>query len=50
MTKEMYKKILHTTKRPEILDGIIRLAMDDDDITREDFIELLDEKNVIIMK
>lgn len=50
MTKEMYKHILNTTKRPEKLDGIIRVAMYDDDIKLEDFTELLDEKNEIIMK
>lgn len=50
MTKKMYKHILHTTKRPETLDGIIRVAMYDNDITLKDFGELLDEMNKIIMK
>ena len=50
MTKEMYKHILHTTKRPEKLDGIIRVAMYDDDIKPEDFTELLDEMTKIIME
>ena len=50
MTKEMYKQIIHTTKRPETLDGIIRVAMYDNDIKPYDFGELLDEMNKIIMK
>lgn len=50
MTKEMYKHILHTTKSPEKLDGIIRVAMSDDEIKLEDFVELLNEKNEIIME
>lgn len=50
MTKKMYKHILHTTKRPETLDGIIRVAMYDKEIKTEDFRELLDEMNKIIMK
>ena len=50
MTKEMYKQILHTTKRPETLDGIIRVAIYDNEIERKDFEELLKEMNAIIMK
>lgn len=50
MTKEMYKHILHTTKSPEKLDGIIRVAMYDNDINRHDFDELLIEMDAIIMK
>lgn len=50
MTKETYKHILHTTKRSETLDGIIRVAMYDNDIKPKDFGELLDEMNKIIMK
>lgn len=50
MTKEMYKHILHTTKSPEKLDGIIRVALYDDEIKLNDFSELLDEMNEIIMK
>lgn len=50
MTKEMYKQILHTTKRPETLDGIVRVAMYDDDIKPGAFCELLNEMNEIIMK
>ena len=50
MTKKRYKQILHTTKIPEKLDGIIRVAMYDNDIKPDDFIELLDEMNKIIMK
>lgn len=49
MAKEMYKKILHTTKRQETLDGIIRVAMYDNDIKPNDFLELLDEATKIIM-
>ena len=48
MTKEMYKQILHTTKIPETLDGIVRAAMYDTDIKLNDFIELLEEMNEII--
>lgn len=50
MIKEMYKQILHTTKSAEKLDGIIIVAMYDKEIGREDFGELLDEMNSIIMK
>lgn len=50
MTKEMYKKILHTTEIAEKLGGIIRVAMYDEEIDRKDFSELLDEMNAIIMK
>lgn len=50
MTKEMYKHILHTTKSAEKLDGIIRVAMYDNEIKTEDFRKLLDEMNKIIMK
>lgn len=50
MTKEMYKHILSTTKSPEKLDGIIRVAMYDEEIKTEDFRELLDQMNAIIMK
>ena len=50
MTKKRYKQILHTTKIPEKLDGIIRVAMYDNDIKPNDFSELLDEMNKIIMK
>ena len=50
MKKEMYKHILHTTKSAEKLDGIIRVAMYDEEIERKDFGELLDEMNEIIMK
>lgn len=50
MKKEMYKHILNTTKRPEKLDGIIRVAMYDNDIKREGFVELLNEMCAIIMK
>lgn len=50
MKKEMYKEILHTTKRPDALDGIISVATYDTDIKLEDFVELLDEKNEIIME
>lgn len=50
MTKEMYTHILHTTKSPEKLDGIIRVAMYDDEIKRKDFGELLKEMNAIIME
>ena len=50
MTKKKYKQILHTVKMPEKLDGIIRVAMYDNDIKTEDFRELLDEMNAIIMK
>ena len=50
MTKEMYKQILYTTKRPEKLDGIVRVAMYDNDIKLNDFQELLKEMNAIIMK
>lgn len=50
MKKEMYKQILHTTKRPETLDEIIRSAMGDNDIKPKDFAELLKEMNKIIMK
>ena len=50
MTKEMYKRILHTTKSAEKLDGIVRVAMFDEEIKREDFKELLNEMNAIIMK
>ena len=50
MTKEMYKQILHTTKSAEKLDGIICVAMYDNDIKTEDFGELLNEMNAIIMK
>ena len=50
MTKEMYKHILHTTKRAEKLEGILSVAIYDKEITTEDFCELLDEKNKIIMK
>ena len=50
MKKEMYKHILNTTKSPEKLDEIIRVAMYDEEIKLEDFTELLDEKNEIIMK
>ena len=50
MKKEMYKNILHTTKSAEKLDGIIRVAMYDEEIDRKDFGELLDEMNAIIMK
>ena len=46
----MYKHILHTTKSAEKLDGIIRVAMYDEEIDRKDFGELLDEMNAIIMK
>ena len=46
----MYKHILNTTKRPEKLDGIIRVALYDEEIQLEDFTELLYEKNEIIMK
>ena len=49
MTKEMYKQILHTAKRPETLNGIMLAAMYDDDIKPKDYGELLDEKNNIIM-
>ena len=38
MTKEMYKHILHTTKRSEVLDGIIRAAMYDIDIKPRRFL------------
>ena len=48
MTKEKYKHILHTAKRPEELDGIIRVAMYDDDIKLEDYGELLNERKEII--
>ena len=50
MTKEMYKQIMHTTKCAEILEGIIRVATYDKEIECEDFGELLNEKNAIIMK
>lgn len=50
MTKEMYKQILHTTKRPEKLEGILRVAVYDSDIKPNDFVELVNEKNEIIMK
>ena len=50
MTKKKYKQILHTTKSPEKLYGIIRVAMYDTDIKPGDFCELLDEMNEIIMK
>lgn len=50
MTKEMYKQIIHTTKRAETLDGIIRVAIYDKEIECEDFAELLNEMNAIIMK
>ena len=50
MTKEMYKHILQTTKRPDTLDGIIRVAMYDNDINLYDFGELLNEMNTIILK
>lgn len=50
MTKETYKNILHTTKSPATLDGIIRVAMYDNDIKPKDFGELLDEMNAIVMK
>ena len=50
MKKEMYKHILNTTKRPEKLEGIICVAMYDDEIKTKDFGELLDEMNKIIMK
>ena len=50
MKKEMYRHILHTTKSSEKLDGIIRVAMYDDEIKLEDFGELLAEKNEIIME
>lgn len=50
MTKEMYKQILHTAKRPETLDGIMVVAMYDNDIKPKDYGELLDEMNNIIMK
>ena len=50
MTKKRYKQILHTTKIAEKLDGIIRVAMYDNDIKPNDFSELLDEMNKIIMK
>ena len=48
MTKEMYMHILHTTKSPEKLDGMLRVAMYDDEIKLEDFTELLAEKYEII--
>ena len=48
MTKKMYKKILHTTKSAEKLGGIIRVAMYDNYIKTEDFIELLNEMSAII--
>ena len=50
MTKELYIHILHTTKSAEKLDGIIRVALYDDEIEREEYSELLNEMNAIIMK
>ena len=50
MKKEMYKHILHTTKSAEKLDGIIRVAMYDEEIEREELSEQLNEMNAIIMK
>lgn len=50
MTKETYKQILHKTTIPEMLDGIIRVAMYDNDIKLDDYAELLDEQKKIITK
>ena len=50
MKKEMYKQIMHTTKCAEILEGIILVATCDKEIKCEDFGELLDERNKIIME
>lgn len=48
MTKETYKQIMHTAKSAEILEGIIRVAVCDEEIDCEDFGELVDEKYKII--
>lgn len=50
MKKEMYKKIMRTAKSAEALDGILSVAVNDEEIECEDFGELLDEKYEIIMK
>ena len=50
MTKEIYTQILHTTKSPEKLDGIVSVAIYDNEINLEDFDEILAEKNEIIME
>ena len=50
MTKEIYTQILHTTISPEKLDGIVSVAIYDNEINLEDFNEILAEKNEIIME
>lgn len=49
MKKENYKQILHTMKSAETLDVIIDIALDDDELSIDDFRELINERYAIIM-
>lgn len=50
MTKERYMQFIHATKDVETLNEIIIAALNDMELSHEDFFELVNEKTEIIMK
>ena len=50
MTKERYMQFIHATKDAETLKEIIIAALNDTELSHEDFFELVNEKKEIIMK